>query len=272
MRRGRGALGRRPGRGRLVVGVLVLAAALLMAADREAALQPLLTAGAAVAGPVERAVSGLAAGGSDRRRIRALEQENARLRAELWTRPYRPDPAVPGPRHVAAQVIAYGGQQGLSATVTIDAGTTSGVRPDLTVVDAGGLVGRVVAAGPGTATVLLVTDATSVVGARLQAPGDKTADQENGKGEVGTVTGGGKPGGLLRLSLLDAEALVSAGQRVVTFGSRRMVPFAPGVPIGTVVAVSPPTQPLTRTALVRPAARLTALDAVAVVIPPGSGP
>ncbi|MFI6394546.1 rod shape-determining protein MreC [Nonomuraea sp. NPDC050547] len=263
MRRGRGALGGKPGRGRLVVGVLVLAAALLIAADREAALQPLLTAGAAVAGPVERAVSGLAAGGSDSRRIRALEQENARLRAELWTRPHRPDPATPGPRFVAAQVIAYGGRQGLSATVTIDAGTTSGVRPDLTVLNGDGLVGRVVAAGPGTATVLLASDATSVVGARLQ--GEKP-------GEVGTVTGGGKPGGLLRLNLLDAEAPVSAGQKVVTFGSRRMVPFAPGVPIGTIVSVSPATDPLTRTALVRPAARLTALDAVAVVIPPGSAP
>ncbi|WP_157245327.1 rod shape-determining protein MreC [Nonomuraea typhae] len=255
---------RRGGHGRLVVGALVLAAILLIAADRQQALQPLLTAGAAVAGPVERAVAGLTSGGNER--IRALEQENARLKAELWTRSAQPGtppgipathPTLEGVRFVAAQVIAYGGQQGLSGTVTIDTGTAAGVRPDLTVVNGDGLVGRVVAAGPDTATVLLATDATSVIGARLA-----------GAGEVGTVTGGGKPGGLLELSLLDSAAGVAPGQRVVTFGSRRMVPFAPGVPIGTVVSVGPATDPLTRTALVRPAARLTALDAVAVVIPP----
>lgn len=245
-------------RGRLVVAALLLTAAILVTVDLRSGdsspLRPLLTAGAAVTGPVERMMAGLTSGGESAGRIRALEQENARLKAELWTRRAPPPQGQEGT--VGAQVIAYGGRHGLSDTVTIDAGSADGVRANLTVLDGDGLVGRVIAAGPHTATVLLATDATAVIGARLE-----------GSGEVGTVTGVGKGSGLLRLRLLDADAPVREGQRVVTFGSRRMVPYAPGVPVGTVVQVEPRTDPLTRTALVRPATRFTALDAVAVVVP-----
>ena len=68
---------------------------------------------------------------------------------------------------VQAQVVAIGPAQAFSRTVTIDAGTTDGVVPDLTVVNADGLVGRVIAASPTTATVLLIIDRDSTVGGRL---------------------------------------------------------------------------------------------------------
>ncbi len=48
---------------------------------------------------------------------------------------------------VPARVVAMGPAQSFSRTVTIDAGTRSGVHPDMTVVDADGLVGRVLRAG-----------------------------------------------------------------------------------------------------------------------------
>ncbi|WP_327085117.1 rod shape-determining protein MreC [Nonomuraea sp. NBC_01738] len=244
-------------RARRVVIALVLCAALLIAIDTRSPLRPLLTAGAAVAGPVQRALAGLTSGGDGADRIRLLEQDNARLKAELRSRT-GPALAVP-PGYVGAQVIAYGGRQGYTDTVTIDAGSSAGVRPDQAVVNGDGLVGRVIATGPATATVLLASDATAVTGARL-----------TDSGEAGTVTGGGRDSGLLTLTLLGSDAEVEPGGQVVTFGSRRMVPYPPGIPIGTVTSVERGADPLTRTALLRPAVRFTALDAVVVVIPPAA--
>ncbi|GAA3096513.1 rod shape-determining protein MreC [Nonomuraea salmonea] len=50
--------------------------------------------------------------------------------------------------------------------MTIDAGAAAGVPRDVTVLNADGLVGRVTWAGPGTASVSLITDAGSTVGGR----------------------------------------------------------------------------------------------------------
>ncbi|WP_214320385.1 rod shape-determining protein MreC [Nonomuraea sediminis] len=237
-------------RGRLVAGALVAAAVVLIASDTLFGLDPLTSAGATLAGPVER----LLGRAPTDAQVRALEQDNTRLRAALWT---GSPPQQVREGTVTAQVVAYGGRQGYADTVTIDAGTRQGVRQDLTVLDRDGLIGRVIAVGPDTATVLLATDATATIGARLA-----------GSGEIGTVTGTGLRGtGLLRLRVLNSRADVRPGQQVVTFGSRKALPYAPGVPIGTVTEVESGSDPLTRTALVRPAARFTALDVVGVVVP-----
>ena len=68
---------------------------------------------------------------------------------------------------VPARVVAMGPAQSFSRTVTIDAGTRSGVHPDMTVLNNDGLVGRVLRADRSTATVLLLVDQESVVGGRL---------------------------------------------------------------------------------------------------------
>src|SRR6185312_12569883 len=47
---------------------------------------------------------------------------------------------------VAARVVGMGPMQSFSRTVTIDAGTSSGIRKDMTVLNSDGLVGRVIAA------------------------------------------------------------------------------------------------------------------------------
>lgn len=262
-------------RPRLALGLLIAVSAVLIAVDVHGDASLLRTWGATMAGPVQqmiatagRPVQSLnALNGDAQRRIEELEAENTRLAAELWAARARQDVAAqwravgdvaPG-RVAIAQVIAVGGRHGYGATVTIDAGTSDGVRPDLMVVNGDGLVGRVIEAGPHVATVLLVTDATATVGVRV-----------SGSRELGLVSGtGGQGDGLLRLRLLDADAPLSPGQRVETFGSSGDRPYASGIPVGTVVRVDPGTDPLTRTALVRPAVRFTALDVVGVVLDSG---
>ena len=168
-------------------------------------------------------------------KIQALEQENLRLRAELNTAQLSKADAAQlsrllqvagrgGYRLVAAHVIGIG--VGYEDTVTIDAGTRDGIRADQTVLNDAGLVGRVIQAGPDTSTVLLATDASSAVGCRLE-----------GSQEIGVVRGTGKSlsaQGGLRMELLDANAVLQPGQRIVTLGSVGGHPYVPGVPIGVI--------------------------------------
>jgi rod shape-determining protein MreC len=159
---------------------------------------------------------------------------------------------------VPAQVIAIGAAQTFSWTVTIDAGTRDGVRPDMTVLNGDGLVGRVKTAGPTTSTVLLAIDPDSSVGVRLE-----------GSMEVGFTTGQGvRDNGALDLRLLDGQSTVSPGDRLVSFGSQGDRPYVPGVPVGDVVSVRGTPGSQTRTASVRPYVDFTALDLVGVVVEP----
>lgn len=257
--------------GRRVPVLLVLLSAALIVADRWVSLTSLRAFGSAVFGSLESVVSSAARWPSDTGRIESLERENARLRAALLAagrddeqheRGKGEKKTSPGDgyRVVPAHAIGFGRNQ----TVTIDVGSTAGVGRDMTVFDSDGLIGRVIQAGPATATVQLVTSPSASVGARLA-----------GSREVGMVEGGvwdGPGRGLLRLSLLNPEAAVRVGDRVVTLGSPNLRPYAPGVPIGSVVSVQAASGGPTRTAFVRPFARFTALDLVTVVLGPEAAP
>lgn len=158
---------------------------------------------------------------------------------------------------VPAQVVALGPAQAFTRTVTIDAGTADGVQPDMTVVEAGGLVGRVLRADRHSATVLLVVDAESVVGGRL----DRSM-------ELGFLRGSGDLGddGRLELDLVDPAVAPVAGDAVVTWGSRGGAPYVPGVPIGEVVDVQSSAGDQSVVASVRPFADMSSLDLVGVVV------
>ncbi|MEU6431891.1 rod shape-determining protein MreC [Microbispora sp. NPDC046973] len=240
--------------GRRAPALLALVSAALIAADTVTPLEPLRAFGSAVYGGLEDAASAGFRWASGERRLEELERENARLRAGLLAaRRTAPSPAqADGYRVASAHVIGFG----RDGTVTVDTGSDAGVARDMTVFDGSGLVGRVLRSGPGTATVQLATASGASIGARLE-----------GSREVGLVTGVPERG-LLRLSLLNPSAEVKPGDRVVTLGSRDMRPYVPDVPIGTVITIEPAPDALTRTALVRPFARFTALDLVTVVLGP----
>jgi rod shape-determining protein MreC len=103
---------------------------------------------------------------SDRtaREAAELRRENAALRDLLGLADTLPRPRI------AARVIAKD-HDNLFSTLTIDRGARHGIRVDMPVVafqeDLEGLVGRVVAVGPGTSQVLPLYDPSCQVSARL---------------------------------------------------------------------------------------------------------
>ena len=234
-----------------------------------AAFGPVEQVAAAIAGPVSGAVDSVSRLGDGREESQQLRRENDELTRRLRTSELDRNRAaeldallhLAGAgryRVVPAQVIAIGPAQTFSWTVTIDAGTRDGVRPDMTVLNGDGLVGRVKTAGPSTATVLLAVDPESSVGVRLEATM-----------EVGFTTGQGvADGDLLDLRLLDGQSTVVRGDRLVTFGSQGDTPYVPGVPVGAVRRVLGTPGSQTRTAVVVAYVDFTALDLVGVVVEP----
>jgi rod shape-determining protein MreC len=267
-------------RTRIVVFALLIVAITLITLDyRSGGNSPLRGVGADVFGPMEkgagyvtRPVTGAfdAVTGDDSGQITTLQTQNDELRAEL-AKAQADEASVPqlksldkladrnGYHVVAASVVGAGGSY--SDTVTVDAGTSDGIAVNDTVLNGAGLVGTVTSVGPESATVLLATDADSVVGVRL-------ADS----GEIGAITGTGSSmasAGSLRLRLFDANATLQPGDELVTFGSVNDSPYVPGVPVGTISSVTSQAGSLTQTAVVQPFADFTSLGVVGVVVQPG---
>ena len=265
-------------RTRLVLGVLLIIAIALITLDfRDGGASPARRLCANIFGPVERAAhdvtdpvasvfDSITGGTSAQRTIASLQRRNAELRAELSAAQLNQAASkqlaqllqldAGGYRIVAANVIASGG--GFSDTVTLDVGSRDGIKPDETVLNGSGFVGLVTQVSANTSTLLLASDASSVVGVELA-----------GSGEIGAVSGTGKSlsgSALLRLSLFDANAVLHAGQQVVTYASMGDKPQVPGVPVGTIVSVNSSAGGLTQTAMVRPAVSFTSLGVVGVVV------
>jgi rod shape-determining protein MreC len=213
-----------------------------------------------VLGPARRFIQAVPHAASDQNRIERLEHANAvlrgRLRAEQADRSTaarlaalrltarRLDTSV-----VPARVIALGPGGGFDWTVTISAGRADGVRPDATVTDGAGLVGRVLHADRSTSTVLLAADPGSGVGAR-----------DLRSGELGVVTGHGTAGFVF--VPLNPQASVQTGDLLLT-GPSRSSSFVGNLAIGTVSAVE--SSGGTVRATVRPAVSPTSLDLVGVL-------
>ena len=95
----------------------------------------------------------------------------------------------------------------------------------MTVLNGDGLVGRVKTSGPSTSTVLLAIDPDS-----RSACGSRARWRSASPPARATGPGAGP-------ALLDGQSTVSAGDRLVTFGSQGDRPYVPGVPVGYVVSV-----------------------------------
>lgn len=282
--------GRRPTpeqRTRRVLGLLVLACLTLMTLDARAGasspLDPVRSAVGNVVGPMESATAEAVRPFTDlgdalrtnhglRDQVARLEAQNSQLRGKVATEPLDRQrlAELDGLTHVvgdtgysmvAARVVAMGPMQSFSRTVTIDAGTSSGVREDMTVLNSDGLVGRVVRATRTTATVLLIVDTDSVVGGRLGT-----------NQEIGFLRGRGSAGdaGRLALDLVDTSVVPSKDDVVVTWGSKDGVPYVAGIPIGRVESVVSSPRQSSRQAIIKPFVDFTALDVVGVVVPKGT--
>jgi rod shape-determining protein MreC len=266
----------RPSTGRrLALVVLVLVSLTFFTLDYRmtdgSVFSGLRTASGAVLGPVQRTAAGLfspvartmealSGGPAD---VKRLRRDNQRLSQQLHDarldrstaqqlKQLRLLAGLGGYRVVPGRVVALGPSSGLEWTVTIDLGSRDGVREGMTVIQGGGLVGRVKRTSPYTSMVLLAVDQMSAVGTRLE-----------GSGQLGLCKGDGLHP--MRLQLLDPQARVAVGDRLVT-GPYGETTYAPGVPLGTVSAVSRSTGALVRTAEVRPYVDFGALDVVGVVL------
>ena len=149
---------------------------------------------------------------------------------------------------LAAQVIGGSGSE-LSRSVFIDKGSRDGIKPDMAVITADGIVGKVLHVYRTTSEVLRIDDQSSGVGAIL----DKTRLQ-------GVLNG--TPAGELVLGRVMSDETVPAGELVLTSGGDSI--FPKGLPIGRVTKVSPGSD-LFLNVHVRPAADLSRLEEVLVV-------
>jgi rod shape-determining protein MreC len=268
----------------VVLGALLVAALLLITVNyrdgSSGPLRGLQNTGGSVFGTAERAASVVTnpvatffngSGSGNSAQLTALQQQVIRLRAQLNAEQLSKSQYQQlsqllqlsgrgGYRIVAANEIAVG--EGYAQTVTLDAGTTDGVKVQDTVLNGQGLIGTVTAVTGHTCTVQLITDAASVVGVTLSP-----------SGQFGWVTGPGKTSsgsGLLKLQVLDANIVLTPGEPLVTYASQNNRPYVAGVPIGVISKVEPRSGSLTALALVRPYVDFTALSVVGIVVAPPS--
>ena len=153
----------------------------------------------------------------------------------------------------AARVIARGSASSFSQTITIDAGSSSGIRSDMTVISQNGLIGVVKSTTSSSAIVLLTSDPSFRVGVRIAR-----------SQSVGVLSGVGSTS--YSLVLLDLSGTIKTGDILITNGSEGNRPFVPGVPVGVVVGVDNSTASLTQTATVVSYANLNDLGVVSVIL------
>jgi len=142
------------------------------------------------------------------------------------------------------------------STVTIDEGSSAGVKVNDPVVTGDGLAGRIADVTRGTAVVTLITDDRSAVSARILPDGPEGVAEP----EVGD------PSDLL-LDFIDKSQLIQRGQILVTAGwSNGAISsaFPPGIPIGKVSETAVGEQQAYQRVHVTPYADIRGLDFVQV--------
>ncbi len=150
-------------------------------------------------------------------RLRELELENDRLR-ELAGLRQRLELDT-----ISASVIGWG-TSSRYRVVRIDRGRAHGVLPGQAVVGLVGVVGQVLHTSAGAADVLLLSDISSGVAARLQESRLR-----------GIVVGDGRWGAALQFVARQEATTVVEGEMVVTSGDDGVYP--PGIPVGRVARV-----------------------------------
>jgi rod shape-determining protein MreC len=131
----------------------------------------------------------------------------------------------------------------------IDKGANDGIVVGQAVLDEDGLIGRVDLVSANDARIRLITSPVVSVGVRILSTN-----------ETGVVSGRGD--GPLRLEMFRATQTINEGDVVVTDGSR----FPPGIAVGTVVETADAEVGFVLRSSVDPAARLSQIDFVKVVI------
>ncbi len=264
-------------RGRSLIIVLLVTSLFLITLDlrgvqvidglrtgTQTALTPVQKAGSWLVSPFRNFLSDVTHLGRTRNQMEKLTAENEKLRLTLQNRKTADAQlkqlkgvlnlaGTAGYEVVNAKVISQGSTTSFTQTITIDAGTSSGVRANMTVLSGYGLVGVVKYAYRDSALVQLASDPAFKIGARIA-----------GTQQIGILSGQGTRKGVLQL--LDNTTQVRKGDSLLARGSQNGRPFVPGVPIGEVTSVDNSPGAVTQTADVKFYTNFSTLGVVAVVV------
>lgn len=264
-------------RGRLLLIVLIVTSLFLITLDLrgvqvidgiragvQTVLTPVQKLGSWTISPFRTFISDVTHLGRTRNQIEKLEAENDLLRSRLLNRKIADaelqqlksvlDLAGRGGfKVVSAKVISHGSSTSFGQTLTIDAGTKSGVRANMTVISGFGLVGVVKVAYSNSSILQLASDPGFKIGARIA-----------GSQQIGILSGQGTRKGVLQL--LDNTTEVKVGDAIVARGSDTGRPFVPGVPIGEVTSVDNSAGAVTQTAEVKFYSNFSTLAVVSIVV------
>jgi rod shape-determining protein MreC len=190
-----------------------------------------------------------------RARVAELEGENASLReAQIDYDRLRGDLGFVHTAKTAllsADVIARRPDPKFD-TLVITRGSADGVQPKSVVVTRDGVVGRVFEVTRDTASVLMLTDQNSGVGARVQRPASRATGICKGDNSAA-----------LSLVYLPTDADIKAGDVIVTSGLGGIYPA--GLVIGTVVDVRAEEGNILKSARLRPKVDFDRLEQVYVL-------
>jgi rod shape-determining protein MreC len=151
---------------------------------------------------------------------------------------------------VAAQAIGSSGSD-RSRVFYLDKGSAEGLKPDMAVITADGIVGKVRDVFPHTAQVLAINDQNAGAGVILE------------KTRIRGILRGNSNGQLVVLGIMN-DARIQPGERILTAGGDMIFPR--GLPVGIVKKViNDPDRDSFIQVIVTPAANLSSIDEVLVV-------
>jgi len=151
---------------------------------------------------------------------------------------------------LAAQAIGSSGSD-QSRVFYLDKGSDNGLKPDMAVITADGIVGKVRDVFPTTAQVLMINDQTSGAGVILETTRIRGILTGNASGRLEVV-------GIL------ADDRIKPGEKVLTAGGDLVFPR--GLPVGEVEkVVRDPDRDAFIDVIVKPAAHIDRLDEVLVI-------
>ncbi len=264
-------------RSRLLLVILLVSSLLLITLDlrgvslisgsrsvTQTVLSPIQKATSGIFAPVGRFMSDVKNFGKTKAEIQDLRTANTRLKnqavlnadikGQLAELKKVLDLAGRGSfKVVSARVIGRGSASTFSQTVTLDAGTSSGIRKNMTVISENGLVGVVKDATINSSIVLLMSDPTFRIGVRVAR-----------SQSVGVLMGEGTNS--YTVELLDPSGSLEVGDSLISIGSDNNRPYIPGLPVGVVTKVDHTTTLLTQSATVKAYTNLNDLGIVSVVV------
>jgi rod shape-determining protein MreC len=153
--------------------------------------------------------------------------------------------------------------------ISIDKGAQDGIEPNMAVVTAQGLVGKVKSTSQFTSTVQLLsaTDLKNRISAEVQ-PAEVKEESENSDKEntptntkvMGLIEGYDEDKGALLLRRIESDVKLVEGQKVITSGKGEV--FPEGILIGEIIEIEPDSYGLEQMAYVKPSANFYDIDRV----------